>query len=236
MSGRFALFLVGAVCLTAQENDRVWGGVYTTAQAERGKAAYEKSCTNCHSLNLMGTVRAPALRGDKFMSGWWNTSVSSLFRKLRDTMPATYPETVSDEAKLDIVAFLLQTNAFPAGATELKLDVDELDLIQIAKQGSKEVPNFALVQVAGCLTPGPENTWLLINATEPVVTREETANTAATAKPLGTQTFLLVSVAGFRPASHQGKKVEARGLLYKDPGGSRLNLTSLATIAPSCGN
>jgi mono/diheme cytochrome c family protein len=236
MFARFALFLLAAVCVSAQESDRIWAGVYTAAQAGRGKAVYEKSCTNCHGLNLDGTDRAPALRGDRFMSGWWNTSVSSLFRKLRDSMPATYPETVSDEAKLDIVAFLLQTNAFPAGAVELKLEVDELDQIQIAKKGSKEVPNFALVQVTGCVSPGPANTWLLTNATEPVVTREETPSTAPAAKPLGTQTFLLISAAGFQAASHQGHKVEARGLLYQDSSGSRLNLTYLGTVAPSCGN
>ena len=53
-------------------------------------------------------------------------------------------------------------------------------------------------------------------------------------KPLGDQSYVLVSVNAFKPASHTGHKMEARGLLYRQPGENRLNLTSLRMLSPTC--
>jgi mono/diheme cytochrome c family protein len=226
-------FLLLTTASNAQDNDRIWSGVYTAAQAERGKAAFARSCSNCHSGTLDGTIRAPALRGDRFAADWLNTSVYTLFTKLRDTMPATYPETVADDVKLDILTYLLQANSFPAGSTELKLDEKDLANIQIVKQGMREIPNFALVAITGCLRQGTGNSWILTHAGDPVVTKEETSADPKPG-PLGTQTYLLVSVTAFTPASHQGQKMEARGLLYRERNENRINLTSLQTVASEC--
>lgn len=228
----FPLFLLAAA-LMAQDNDKIWTGVYTATQAERGKTAFVKSCSNCHNSTLDGTARAPALHGDRFMADWLNTNVYTLFTKLRDTMPATYPETVADEVKLDILTYLLQANSFPAGSSELKLDEKDLTNIQIVKQGAREIPNFALVQLAGCLKQGPGNSWTLTNASDPAATKEEVSS-QPTAGPLGNQTYLLVSVTAFHPATLQGEKVEARGLLYRQPNDNRINLTSLQPVSADC--
>ena len=228
------LVLVAAsTALMAQNDDRIWSGVYTTAQAERGKTAFLRSCSNCHNSTLDGSARAPALHGERFMANWINTNVDTLFTKLRDTMPATYPDTVAEDVKLDILTYLLQANSFPAGSAELRLNEKELANIQIVKQGTHEIPNFALVAITGCLAPGPGNSWVLTNAGDPVATKEE-VSTEPKAGPLGTQTYLLVSVTAFHPASHQGQKVEARGLLYRQPNDNRINLTSLQMVASDC--
>jgi len=42
-------------------------------------------------------------------------------------------------------------------------------------------------------------------------------------------------VAPFRPESHLGQKVEARGLVYNEPGYERITLTSLQATGSSCG-
>ena len=228
----FVLFAAGAFSQDAA--DRIWGGVFTEAQTARGKELYLKSCTNCHNLALEGSVRGPALRGERFMASWQNGSVNNLFLKIRDSMPATYPETVSDTEKIDVIAFLLSQNGFPAGAAELKLDEEALEAIQIVQKGSHEVPNFALVRIVGCLERGPANTWMLTRSSDPAVTREDTP--AAPGAALGSQTFRLVSAATFNPQAHAGQKMEARGLLYRDASGNRLNVTSLEMAAPSCGN
>jgi S-disulfanyl-L-cysteine oxidoreductase SoxD len=228
------LSLIPAARLGAQN---IWDGVYTTAQAERGKTAFETSCINCHNRDLAGSVRGPALRGDKFMLNWQDGSVNNLFSKIRFSMPATYPDSVSDEVKLDIVAYLLQANGFPAGSEELKTDADRLEAIQIVKKGNTALPNFVLVQTTGCLTAGSTNkSWILTHATEPVAAKEDAP--AAAAQP-GSETFLLVSVSAFEPQAHQGETVAVKGLLYREAGGrepgeNRLNLTSLQTIAPGC--
>lgn len=223
-------------------DSKIWNGVYTAAQAERGKADFDKSCSNCHNADLNGGPRAPALRGDRFMRDWVNGSAEVLFAKVRDTMPANYPETVSDEIKIDILAYLLEQNAFPAGKTELKLDDKELEDIQIVPKGEQAAANFALVRMVGCLAEGPAGKggvqWTLNQTTEPAITRDETATPAslqdAAAKPLGAGTYELVSAAAFKPDAHKGQKVEARGLLYRDAGRNVLNLTSLENAGSAC--
>ena len=220
----------------------VWDGVYTAAQADRGKANFLTGrCGGCHQLDLSGD-RGPALKGDSFLSHWENGPVNSLFKKISETMPPNGPNETTDEAKIDIVAFLLQSNGFPAGSVELKLDSEALDRIEIVKKGLvASAPNFALVQVVGCLAQSPNNKgWVLTRTTEPVVTKDESPTAGllktAAARTLGDQTYQLVSVTPFKPEAHKGQKVEARGLLYRDPTDARLNLTSLQMVAESCPN
>ena len=218
----------------------VLDGVYTTAQAERGKSNFLSGrCGGCHQLDLSGD-RGPALKGDAFLSHWENGPVNALFKKISETMPPNAANETTDEAKVDIIAYLLQSNGFPAGKTELKLDADVLESIEIARKGgTSAAPNFSLVQVVGCLSQTSDNVWTLTRTTEPVVTRQEQPNASglkdAEGKPLGTQTFQLVSATAFKPETHKGQKMEARGLLYKDARDAMLNLTSLQTVAASCG-
>jgi S-disulfanyl-L-cysteine oxidoreductase SoxD len=224
----FLLKLAASLCA-----QNIWDGVYTAAQAERGKTAFETSCINCHNRDLAGSVRGPALRGEKFMLNWQNGSVNNLFGKIRFSMPATYPETVSDEVKLDIVAYLLQQNGFPTGAAELKMNPDQLEAIQIVQKGSTGLPNFVLVQVVGCLAQGPDKSWTLTKATEPSATKEDGPFPAG---KLGSQTFRLVSAAAFQPDTHTGETVAVKGLLYREPAENWLNVTALQTLAPGCSN
>jgi S-disulfanyl-L-cysteine oxidoreductase SoxD len=201
------------VTFASETDTRIWSGVYTTAQAERGRSNFEKSCSNCHNSDLSGSVRGPALQGEGFLKNWANTTADTLFIKLRDSMPATYPESVPDTEKIDILAYLLQANGFPAGKTELALNQKELETIQIVQKGEQAVSNFALVRLAGCLMPG-NNRWSL------------------TTPQAGT--FDLLGALRFQPESHTGQEVEARGLLYRDSGKSLLNLISLETTGTGC--
>jgi cytochrome c553 len=220
----------------------VWDGVFTAAQAERGKAAAGQGrCTGCHGTELGGTERAPALKGPAFLADWEDGAVSRLFAKIRDTMPPGNTDMLTPVAKLDVVTFLLRENGFPAGSVELANDAEALDNIQIVKKGADAAgaPNFALVQVIGCLAGDTGNGWTLTNATEPVVTRDDAPTPAtlqnAAAKALGRQTLKLVSVVGsLKPESLKGTKVEARGLLYRDPTSADLNLTSLTRVTSTC--
>ena len=219
----------------------IWDGVFTTAQAERGKAALlQNGCNGCHGVELAGD-KGPALKGDRFITEWENGSVNRLFTKIRDTMPPLNPEQVDPAAKLDIVAYLLEVNGFPPGSTSLNMD--ELESIQIARRGAEAAgpANFTLVEAIGCLAQGPDKKWILTNASEPAATKDETSTPAslqaAQSTPLGSQILELVSVSpSFKPDSHRTHKVEVRGLLYRDPKYVELNLTSLDTVASSCAN
>jgi mono/diheme cytochrome c family protein len=217
----------------------IWDGIYTTAQADRGKAALLRNgCNGCHGPELAGD-RGPALKGPQFMTNWENGSINRLFVKIRETMPPLNAQQVPPEDKLDIVAYLLAVNGFPSGSGALR--PDDLENIQVVKRGSDAAgpPNFSLVQVIGCLTPAQNKKWTLSSATEPATTKDEASTRetlqSARLKTLGSGTFELISVsASYRAESHSGHKVEARGLLYRDAEHSELNLTSLETVDAVC--
>jgi len=216
-----------------------WDGVFTAAQAERGKANFLGGrCGGCHKLDLTGD-RGPALKGDDFIAHWENGSVVTLYDKIRETMPPNSPNETTDDAKIDIVAYLLQQNGFPEGKGELRAEADSLGIIDLVRKGqTATIPNFSLVQVVGCLAQGANNAWTLTRTSDPVRTRDEEPTAAALRsaqeKALGAQTFQLVSVMSFKPEEHQGQKMEARGLLYRDQDDARLNLTSMQLLNGSC--
>jgi S-disulfanyl-L-cysteine oxidoreductase SoxD len=240
----FACGLAAAVtsALRAQApaaEPRIWQGVYTAAQAERGKETYTSTCLRCHGADLMG-VTAPALSGDRFFASWGGEPIDRLFVKIRDTMPPTFSTSaIDDKTKLEIVTYILQTNGFPAGTAELAVGTETMSTAAILKKGQQAtVQNFSLVQTVGCLAPGDNNTWRLTRTAEPIATREDAPTPqslqSAAARPLGARTFLLLSVVPFSPASHVGEKMEARGLVYNDPADSRITLTSLKPTGANC--
>ena len=227
-----AVTLAGLVSLQAQApRARIWQGVYTTAQAERGKAVFTTTCLRCHNADLSGD-RGPALRGERFTTSWGGGSVSRLFEKIRDTMPPFATSSIDDKAKLDIVTLILQTNGFPAGDKELS--VDDLEAIQIvAKDEPPTVQNFSRVQVVGCLARGETDKWLLTNSSEPVV-----ASDGASASPtaaLGAGRFVLINAGQFDPEKQVGHKVEARVLIYRDDRETLLTVAALRSLG-SCQN
>jgi mono/diheme cytochrome c family protein len=207
----------------------VWDGVYTDAQASRGKAQYETSCRSCH--------RDGPRRDDEFMRDWSGSDLESLFKQIKSSMPAGAPSSLSDTAYADIVAYVLQANAFPAGSSELAAAAAGPIRIE-GRNGPAPVPDFALVRVAGCLTKGPGGAWALADAGEPIRTKAPAASAddepeQSQAARTGTQAFRLLNVFP-APDAHVGHIVEARGFLIRDPGGNRINVTSVRTLAPRC--
>jgi mono/diheme cytochrome c family protein len=225
--------LVAAGVSAQAPQPRIWQGVYTAAQAERGRTTFSTACVRCHGADLAGTT-APSLKGERFMTTWGGETVTRLFEKIRDTMPPNFGTILDDSTKLDIVTYILQTNGYPAGSRELAVG-SELAAIQILRQGEQpKVQNFSLVQAVGCLARGDNDAWVLRSSSDPVVTTENAptaeALAAAAEKPLGTGSFVLVSAAAFDPAAHQGQKMEARGLIYQEPGEALLTVTSLRSV------
>jgi mono/diheme cytochrome c family protein len=115
-----ALLVLGGAIVHAQGADRtVWSGVYTSDQAERGKAAYAEQCAACHGPTLAGIDVAPPLTGSAFLNNWNNTSAGDLFERIHTTMPQNNPGSLSAKTVSDIEAYMFQANGFPAGQTAL---------------------------------------------------------------------------------------------------------------------
>ena len=218
----------------------IWDGVYTPAQIERAKVPLVAVCRRCHNDDLGGGDRGPALHGDRFMSTWETQELSALFAKVKDTMPPDSPSSLSDEDYVSMVALILQANGFPSGTEPLT--VAKLDGIRIAAkpgEAPRQVANFRLVEVVGCLTPGPNDAWTLTRTTEPLLTSERPSSPdtlrQASGQSLGSGSFRLISANPFDPAAHTGQKMQAKGLLYRAPGKDRINLISLEAVGPNCG-
>jgi S-disulfanyl-L-cysteine oxidoreductase SoxD len=103
-----------------------WSGVFTSAQADRGSAVYAQSCANCHGSGLEGADMSPALAGAAFMASWNDLTLGDLFERIRISMPADRPGTLSRPQMADVIAFVLRSNQFPAGATELPTETPAL--------------------------------------------------------------------------------------------------------------
>lgn len=225
------VLLNGRVLATETQDDAktVWDGVYTETQASRGKSQFEMSCSSCH--------RNGPYQGDGFMRAWSGSDVEGLFRQIRATMPTSAPASLNDRAYFDIVAYLLQTNSFPAGASELSADLIRGIRIE-GKNGPEPVPNYALVRAVGCLDQDTDETWILARGDEPVRTKDPAASKdselkeSEAARP-GAQTFRLLNVYP-SPDRYKGYKVEVKGFLIRDSGGDRINVTSLQTLALRC--
>jgi hypothetical protein len=59
--------------------------------------------------------------------------VSDLVTKIKDSMPASSPGSLSAQQSTDITAFMLQANKFPAGSADLSADAAAQKAITIVK-------------------------------------------------------------------------------------------------------
>ena len=237
-------YLIGVITLAAglatgfaQGSTTVLDGVYTAAQADRGHAAYEAACVGCHEgLDADG----PQLAGRVFLDRWREDTLEPLFTFIKTRMPGNFPGSLDERAYADIMAYILQTNRFPAGERELSSDmVGRVRLVGV--DGPRPLANLTIVRAVGCLSAEAKNTWALSKAGSPAPVRDrvvdgttpEELNVSA-AQPLGTQTFPLLSVTQ-QSASYAGHKVQVKGVLTRQNTLERINVMSLESVAPTCG-
>jgi mono/diheme cytochrome c family protein len=235
--------LIGGAGAFAQEKPEmsrttVLDGVFTEAQAQRGKEAYAVHCSSCHYSDLRGT-NGPALKGQPFIDHWREDSAKTLLTFLQTSMPREAPASLATETYVDIFAYILSVNMFPAGDKELTSDV--LDSIQIVgPNGPAPIPNFALVTVVGCFVRNADtNEWNLKNASVPKRTRDEKPKPleveVSAAARSGTDTFRLVYVDDLRPAfipeKNIGRKLHATGYLLRNAKGIGLSVTWLESVS-----
>jgi mono/diheme cytochrome c family protein len=221
----------------AQAPASVLDGVYTPAQAKRGEAVYSTSCIGCHEGR---DADGPQLMGKSFLDRWREDTLEPLFTFIKTTMPGNAPGSLDERTYIDVVAFVLEANGLPAGNRELSADmVGNIQLV--GADGPRPLANLTIVRAVGCLSPADNNAWALVKAGSVVPVRarivdgttpEELKGSAA--QPLGTQTFLLLSVPQ-QSASFAGHKVQVKGVLNRQKTVERINVMSLESVGPTCG-
>ena len=93
-----------------------------------------------------------------------------------------------------------------------------------------------IVSVTGCLKEAAPNSWNLTSATDPVVSNANApaAKDIPQTPPAGKNEFKLIGVSEFNLPAHRDRTVIIKGLFIKGTPISRVNMTSVTDVAPSC--
>jgi mono/diheme cytochrome c family protein len=111
-----------------------WDSVYSEEQAARGQQVYTRACAVCHLDSLRGDSVSPTLMGPSFFARFPNFTALEMVTAIRSSMPQNAPDSLGDQAYVDLVSYLLKVNGNRSGASELKTDVAELEKIVITDQ------------------------------------------------------------------------------------------------------
>lgn len=228
---------------SAAEDASVLDGVYSKAQAQRGKNVYNRQCVNCHSSNLQGEGIEPPLIGVLFIDAWREDKLFSLYDYMATRMPKegrrTVPGSLTEQQYLDLLAYMLERNGYPAGTADLR--AEQLTTTQfVGLQGPAPLPPSAMARVVGCLQDGA-NGLQLEQATPAIRVRvidetDEHEVGQSKASALGSEQVRLTNVAelGLATDTLFGQKVQAKGVLNLENGAFRLHILSLVTTGVAC--
>jgi mono/diheme cytochrome c family protein len=114
--------LIGSAALARAPKRTTLDGVYTAAQAARGKAQFETHCVKCHSANLEGSDVAPPLTGKDFFANWEALTVNDLVDKIHTQMPMDNPGSLDLPTATAIASYILSKGGLPAGRADLPAD------------------------------------------------------------------------------------------------------------------
>jgi mono/diheme cytochrome c family protein len=124
------IFVLHSTLHAQPPSKSIWEGIYSEEQATRGKGLYSQECASCHGGELTGGEMAPPLAGGEFMAGWDGLTVGDLFERVRISMPQNAPGSLSGQQNADILAFIFNSNKFPAGTAEMSKEAGILKQIK----------------------------------------------------------------------------------------------------------
>lgn len=242
-----AILVIGVVCGYGQgpENNAPHSkstidGVYTSAQAARGKESYGRSCAGCHGSDL-GGFSGPPLKGQLFLDRWREFDLNVLINFIENQMPMGDPKSLPQGVYLDISSYILQMNGLPSGPADLSSAALPVTLL-VGPDGPKPLPSSAQVTIVGCLMEDSGNGFFFTAASEPVRTLDvyqilpEELKEAKVVQ-YGNQVFRLEDLAdvpGLTTEGALGFKAVAKGILVRQPKGARINVTALSSLHENC--
>ena len=121
-----ATMVAGVVASGQAPTKTTNSGVYTAAQAERGKKAFSEKCTTCHEPSRFA--------GDAFHESWDGKAMKELWDVASGTMPEDNPGSLKQEEYADILAYFLHLNEYPTGDAELQPGAAAMAAIKVEKK------------------------------------------------------------------------------------------------------
>ena len=126
-------------------------GFFTRAQAIRGKTAFNRNCAFCHTVDRKlfseenNTFILPRTFGGRFIERVYHghvlyPTVYHLFSKLQ-SMPAFNTNSISEQVRADITAYILENNDLPAGDEELTPDAVRMKNMILGEKGFESLFN-----------------------------------------------------------------------------------------------
>jgi cytochrome c len=116
--------LLSAMAHSQTSKVTILDDVFSVEQAERGRIVYDTQCAACHGKLLEG-VSAPALTGSRFVRRWREGMLDGIYGFIKERMPlgrSPNLNPISDREYLDLVTFILKSNDFPPGKSDLALE------------------------------------------------------------------------------------------------------------------
>jgi mono/diheme cytochrome c family protein len=99
-------------------------GIYSTAQANRGRDQFRSMCAECHTV--------PEFSDNAFKLKWSRRSVGDLYTFIHQNMPDSSPGILTPQQAADLVSYILQLNEIPAGSAQLPADEARLTGISLS--------------------------------------------------------------------------------------------------------
>jgi mono/diheme cytochrome c family protein len=101
-------------------------GVYTAAQADRGKKTFSEKCSGCHEPSRFS--------GDAFHESWDGKAMKEIWDIASGTMPEDNPGSLKQQEYADILAYFLSLNEYATGDAELQPGAAPMAAIKIEKK------------------------------------------------------------------------------------------------------
>jgi mono/diheme cytochrome c family protein len=99
-------------------------GIYSAAQANRGRDQFRSMCAECHTTAEFGD---PA-----FKAKWARRTVGDLYEFIHTSMPDSAPGILTEQQAVDLTAYILQLNGVTPGSAQLPPDAARLGGISLA--------------------------------------------------------------------------------------------------------
>lgn len=99
---------------------------YSGEQAARGEGLFRETCLACHESS--------EFQGSTFERQWRGETVRDLFATIAYSMPDDNPGGLPTQTYVDIIAYILDLNGYPAGTVELTADRDAMRALTLWPQ------------------------------------------------------------------------------------------------------
>lgn len=99
-------------------------GLFSQAQANRGRDTFRSMCTECHT--------AAEFTDNAFKVKWARRTVGDLYQFIHTSMPDDAPGVLTEAQALELTAYILEMNGFTAGSRQMQpAGLDQISLAPI---------------------------------------------------------------------------------------------------------